>query len=195
MFLLQNSGVSTAQYQSDSAIPLDEVGEHIQADDVSANEPCFEDLREFLDCTKPDGDPLLFAYDCEATGEAFMRTTLLRWQQWLLLQITQQSLKHLFLSSAKPLVLFVHVVIIKGHYYILCSLLTAKTLSGINILSLLSKDLLIWFFQNFCTGALRKSMNHPRRHFIQLFCLDVSHCNINFKTTVLVAHNSFTYDF
>jgi len=38
-------------------------------------------------------------------------------------------------------------------------------------------------------------MNLPRRHFIQVFCLDVSHCNINFITTVLVAHNGFTYDF
>ena len=71
MFLLQNAGVSTAQYQSDSAIPLDEVGEQVQTDDVSDNEPYFEDLNEFVECTEPDGDPLLFAYDCEATGGSF----------------------------------------------------------------------------------------------------------------------------
>ena len=68
MFLLENAGVSTAHYQNDSAI---EIVEQVQADDVSDNEPCFEDLDEFLECTEPDGDPLLFAYDCEATGGSF----------------------------------------------------------------------------------------------------------------------------
>jgi len=54
-------------------IPLDEVGEQVQADDINENEPCFDDfdLFLFLECKGPDGDPLLFAYDCEATGGSF----------------------------------------------------------------------------------------------------------------------------
>jgi len=193
MFLLQNAGVSTARYQSDSAIPLDEVGEQVQAGDISDNEPRFEDLDEFLECTEPDGDPLLFAFDCEATGGSFYVDHIIEMAAVVIAPdnviVTETSFSQLCKAS-RP-----NCACGNNKWY-LFSLLTAKTLSKINNLSLLSERSVDLVFQSFCTGlkpALRKSMNHPRRHFIHIFCLDVSHCN--FITTVLVAQNGFTYDF